>query len=259
MQDRRFINLSVVLILLFLSVTDVARASMRRSKQEPISMNFLELIRAGCESTENDPNFSKICQRLNDILHKKEGYIQIMRVQTETLIVNDVIECIDWGIAYDDYEIGPVSARVTFFIEISENKKIKIQGISDSISNLKDLARDYIFYPDSASKRIVNEVVNVRNVGDVEISSAVPIVYLYLPEDGDLSTSDWHFFFNCLRELIELYEDERNKTSLRIFNREYNSLSPEEKENIVDVSGYNIRIEIVRGVPPIVFLEYPYD
>ena len=64
-----------------------------------------------------------------------------------------------------------------------------------------------------------------------------------IKDNNGFSISDWRVFYNCLHELIKLFEDERNKISLKVWDKDYDSLSFQEKEKIIDLAGYRINIE----------------
>lgn len=245
MENRRFTCSFAVLVLLTLSVTNIARSKPAKPTQEPTSRLFLELIRTGYDLVEDNQLFADVCLFLNKTLTKRKDSELRMAVAVSLLTRNGVISNIDWAVEYDDY-IAPISARCEFVIDVSENSGIKIEGDTNSISNLQGLARDYIFYPDSISKRLAIRIENIEGIGEVETSNVVPTINLHLPKKENLSISDWKFFFDCLRELIELYDDERNKASLKLFDKDYLSLSIEEKAKMFEIIDYNMRIEIIR-------------
>ena len=56
---------------------------------------------------------------------------------------------------------------------------------------------------------------------------------VHIEDNNGFSISDWRVFYNCLYDLIKLFEDERNKISLKIWDKDYDSLSFQEKEKIV--------------------------
>ena len=66
---------------------------------------------------------------------------------------------------------------------------------------------------------------------------------VHIKENDFFSVSDWRVFYGCLRELIKLFEDERNNVSLKIWDKDFHSLPFQEKEKIVDLAGYRINIE----------------
>lgn len=245
MQNRKIICLLVLLGLLSSPIAYIAKSNTTWSNQEPSIKLFLALIRGGYDMIEDDQTFAQICHLLNGILVKEKKGELMMTVNNSTLITNNSISGIDWEIIYDDF-IALISARSILCIDIGENNEIKIEGVTTSISDLQNLAREYIFYPDSIHRKLTIRNSCIEGIGEVETSLVTPILNLHLPKEKNLSISDWRFFFYCLRELIELYDDERNKASFRIFNKSYFSLSLEDREKISQVIGYNIRIEIIR-------------
>lgn len=244
MPNKKLVLLLTLITLIVFSIAYfMIKSNIARQKQELTSMNLLELIRTGYDLKNDNCAFPIICQLLNDTLLKEKS--STLRLQTITEIyVTD--KYIDWGIEYDDYEPVPISDRLVFLVDISKDSDLKIQNTSSSISNLKSLARDYIFYPDSSARKITHRTILVEGRGEIEKTFVAAVINLHIPDKNGYSVSDWYFFFDCLHELVELSEEERNKTSLEVFNKKYTSLSFEEKDKITEFTGYKIVIEIIR-------------
>lgn len=77
----------------------------------------------------------------------------------------------------------------------------------------------------------------------VNSSGAGAYMKVHIKDNNGFLVSDWRVFYNCLYELVKLFDDERNTMALKIWNKDYNSLSFQEKAKIVDLVGYRINIE----------------
>lgn len=222
MGNKKIIYLLLVLLLLcVLFIFYLIKQNRMELRRNFANMNLLELIRAGYDLTD-DTAFPEICKNLNDSMLSKSSSIFSLSIITS---INTIDKTIDWAVVRDDYVTDIIHEGRIFSIDISKNKGLKLQDESNSITNLRRLAGDYLFYPDSATRKRLNKIEYIEGLGEVELSSNAPAIDLHLSKKRGFSVSDWRFFFECLRELIELYEDERNNTSLKIFNKDYASLS----------------------------------
>lgn len=200
------------------------------------SKNLLELIRTGYNQV-NDASFSKVCKLLNDsILEKSPFDIQVI---SEINLTNSTI---DWGFWYMDLNRPSVRDRLFFYMDISKGENLSIQDKPAQISDIQDLARDYIFYPDSMVSYFTLTKRYFDSVGEIETSKVMALLRVNIAKGDGFSIDDWKYFFNILSELIKLCENERNKMSLELWMQEY-SLLPFEKQKIVaDIIGYHIMI-----------------
>lgn len=178
---------------------------------------------------------------INDSLLLKKGGVK-MAVFTN---INLSDSTIDWCLSCynDETELLRATDRYFFNIDLYEGGHIKVQNTPTQLSDIRGLAVDYIFYPDSASRRRIFTRRNINQEEELEISGAGVYMKVHIEDNNGFSISDWRVFYNCLYDLIKLFEDERNKISLKIWDKDYDSLSFQEKEKIVDLAGYRINIE----------------
>lgn len=199
------------------------------------------LIRNGYDLVDDNHTFSKLCALLNDSLLLQKGSLK-MAVFTN---INLSDSTIDWCLLRynDESELLRVSDKYFFNIDLYKEGNIKAQNAPIQLSDIRSSVIDYIFYPDSLTRKRIFTKRNIDQKNEIEVSGAGVYMKVYIKENNGFSVSDWRDFYNCLYELVKLFEDERNKISLRIWNKDYDSLSFQEKENVVDYAGYRINIE----------------
>lgn len=240
-MDMRNRRLTYLLIILVLPVIYGIKLIVD-AKSQPIIVftNLSDLFRKGYDLVDDNYTFSKVCILLNDSLLLQKESLK-MSVFTD---VNMSDSTIDWSLCYDE-ESEPlkVSDRYFFNIDLDKGGHIRIQETPAQLSDIRGLARDYIFYPDSASRKRVFTKRNIDRKREIEVSGAGVHLKVHIKSNNGFSVSDWQIFYKCLHELIELFEDERNKMSMQVWGKDYASLSFQEKDKIIDFTGYRINIE----------------
>ena len=139
--------------------------------------------------------------------------------------------------------IFPLCVVLLSLLTICCNDELKVDKETFFPPKADEESRFDIFYPDSASRRRIFTRRNINQEEELEISGAGVYMKVHIEDNNGFSISDWRVFYNCLYDLIKLFEDERNKISLKIWDKDYDSLSFQEKEKIVDLAGYRINIE----------------
>lgn len=134
--------------------------------------------------------------------------------------------------------------RIDFYLTSICIKKgeIKIHDLSAKLSDIKKYARNYIFYPDSSEWPITNNKHTIEEIGIVETSKVNAILKIKLIKPDGFNKEDWKYFFKVLHELIELFEEERNKLSQNLWKTNFEQLSFNNKEIVTDLIGYRIII-----------------
>lgn len=239
MRNRK---VTYLLIILVCTIIYGIKLSVNTNSQ-PItdSANLPKLIRDGYDLVNDSSVFSKLCTSLNDSLLLQSNNLK-MAVFTD---LNFSDSTINWCLVRysDESELSKVSDRYFFNIDLYKGRDIKAQNAPTQIANIRNFVIDYIFYPDSISRR---RIFTKRNIGGkevIEVSGAGVYMKVHVKENNGFSVSDWRFFYKCLYELVKLFDDERNEMSLKIWNKDFNSLSFQEKEKIIDLIGYRINIE----------------
>ena len=239
MRNRK---VSYLLIILVFSIIFGIKL-IGHTKSQPITtpVNLPELIRSGYELVNDSSAFSKLCMSLNDSLLSQTNNLKIA-VFTD---INSLDSTISWCLLRyaDEYEQPKVSDRYFFYIDLYKEGNIKAQNSPTLLSNIHSLVVNYIFHPDSISKKRIFTKRNINTKEEMEVSDAGVYMKIHIKDNNGYSVSDWRFFYNCLSELVKLFEDERNKISLKIWDRDYDLLSFQEKIKIVDLVGYRINIE----------------
>ena len=178
---------------------------------------------------------------LNDSLLLKKGSVKMAVFTNVNLSDSTIGWCL---LGYnDEAELLRETDRYFFNIDLYEGGHIKVQNIPTQLYDIRGLAVDYIFYPDSASRKRIFTRRNINQGEELEVSGAGVYMRVDIKDNNGFSISDWRVFYNCLHELIKLFEDERNKISLKVWDKDYDSLSFQEKEKIIDLAGYRINIE----------------
>jgi len=203
------------------------------------SSDLSELIRKGYDLVY-EPEFPEICRLLNDsILSKAPIEIQII----PNIYPN--FKAIDWTISYNDINhIALVSDRLFLNINLIKGGIIEIQDESEpvSIQDMKEIARQYIYYPDSSARRVTHYKKKIEHLGEFETTNACSTLHLDIKKNNRLSIDDWSFFYKCINALIDLSNEERDLLSKKIWNENYVNLSYDQKEDIIDIINYNIMI-----------------
>lgn len=239
MRNRKVTYLLIILV--FPIISGIKLIGCEKSRPFATSASLAELIRDGYDLVNDTSAFSNLCMLLNDSLLLQKNSLKLA-VFTDVNWSDSTINWCLWG--YDnEYEVLKVSDRYFFNIELYQGGDVKAQGIPVSLSNIPSLVIDYIFYPDSISRKRIFTKRDINQKKGIEVSNAGVYMKVYIKENNGFSVSDWRVFYDCLGEIVRLFEDERNKISLKIWNKDYDSLSFQEKAEIIDLAGYRINIE----------------
>ena len=208
--------------------------------------NLPKLIRIAYDLT-NDPSFPEISKQITDSVltrkRTKEDLIgSFFELRTGTAI-NEITREVDWILWYDDDDFIPlVPDRLYLNIYIGKNNYARMQDTIVQFLGIRDIASKYIFYPDSSHRKYTHNKMHIEQLGEVETHRVAAIFKLDVDQINTYTINDWKFFFSCLKELITLFEDERNKASLKVWGKSYDALTFEEKDLTAEFSGYIIMI-----------------
>lgn len=236
MQSKKTICL-ILFILLFSIIYGIKQTINERLQIATASANLTELIRDGCELINDSLAFSKLCVSLNDSLLEKS---HLMAVFTAIDLSK---ETIDWSLYCDEVSVlSKVSDELFLYIDLYKGGNIKVWNKSVRLSDVRSLATNYILSPDNINKEhFFIQLDNGLNK-EVEVSGLGVFIRVHIKEGEGFSISDWKCFYNCLIELIEMFEDERENMSQKIWKKSYASLLFQEKMKLVDLLGYHINI-----------------
>lgn len=242
-ETKRFRKVTYLLIILVCPIVYGAKLITYANSQTITTAprNLLKLIREGYDLVNDSSAFSNLCISLNDSLLLQSNSMK-MAVFTDINFLDSKINWCLWPYS-DDYELLKISDRYFFNIDLYKGAHIKVQNAPVQLSNIRSLAIDYIFYPDSISRKRIFIKRNISCEEEIEISGVGAYMKVHIKDNNGFLVSDWRVFYNCLHELVKLFDEERNTIALKIWNKDYNSLSFEEKAKIVDLVGYRINIE----------------
>ena len=236
MQSKKTTCL-ILFMLLFSIIYGIKLTINKRLQIATASANLTELIRDGCELINDSLAFSKLCVSLNDSLLEKS---HLMAVFTAIDLSK---ETIDWSLYCDEVSVlSKVSDELFLYIDLYKGGNIKVWNKSVRLSDVRGLATNYILSPDNINKeRFFIQLDNGLNK-EVEVSKLGVFIRVHIKEGEGFSISDWKCFYSCLNELIEMFENEREKMSQKIWRKSYASLLFQEKMKLVDILGYHINI-----------------
>jgi hypothetical protein len=199
----------------------------------------------------NDSCFPRICRQLNKIVVATDEFYLNTFFDTYT---NENIQEIDWSFSFNNYIPHYDGIVLTVCIE---NGKIYLNRKLSHISELREVADNFLFHPDSSLWYPSNKEREIDFFGKTEF----PMIPVVLIVDGKrnrgLSIEEWQFFFDCMNEIITVYDNRMNEVSLEKWNMNYKSLSVEEQEAIWDMAGYNINLFLDRDCR--FYSEYFYE
>lgn len=232
--------MKAITFLLLFSITTISCTNLKE-EISPLSNieSFGDLIHLGNEHID-DSLFSQICKALNDSLSKDSNIIIIHGMSS--IIISETDSVVGW--CFDKLEGEVVMPDFDIFycyMTLKENMELSIKGIPRKLSDIQTLVTEYVFYPDTTYKDRIYRNKDIPEIGEIQLSDVLLLADVYVTKDG-LSINDWYFFFDCLNELIKTCENERNLISLKVWGKDYRSLSFDNKVTLTDVIGYPIII-----------------
>jgi hypothetical protein len=176
-----------------------------------------------------DSIFFYICDALNDSIINGE-----MAWYEKIIYIDEDNEEISWRFIKKEYPIPSVNKRLLFEICITGSESILINCDKASISEIRYLAEEFIFHPDSLDKQIILTKRSFDFFGELEVSRATAIVSANVVGKNGLSYEEWSTFFNCIDEIVKLSENLRDQISMEKWNKDFASL-PFEKKVVVSL------------------------
>lgn len=239
MRNRKVTHLLILLVFPIVYGIKIVVGATPQQIMTPADLP--RLIRDGYDLVDDSCAFSKLCTLLNDSLLLQEKSLK-MAVFTD---VNLQDSTINWCLLCytNESELLKVSDRYFFNIDLYKGGHIKALNVPIQLSDIRSSAKDYIFYPDSINIKRIFTKRNINQKDEIDVSGAGVYMKVHIKDNNGFSVSDWRVFYNCLYELVNLFEDQRNEISLKIWNEDYDSLSFKEREDVVDLAGYRINIE----------------
>jgi hypothetical protein len=203
----------------------------------PISQNTIpELARKAYDSIEDKNTFFKLCQMLNDSISNRTGHFFRLRGSTLMITYTDkTIHEINWDFIEETDVIPHIHERLVFYVCIKDST-ILVQNKQAEIKELEEKVKKYFFEPDSLDRNIVLRKEYIDSIGVVEVPNA--LIFLSINAKGNsVSLNEWLLFFKCLHELVDIFENERDRLSIELTGKKFQSLTFEQKELLANISG----------------------
>jgi hypothetical protein len=202
-----------------------------------IHLSTIEDLLLFAYNSRNGSIFHDICIGLNDsIANGKLAWYQ------KKLEINEVTKEINWIFIREEYPIPSVHHRLLFEICIEGGDSISIKCDKTSINDLRILAEEFIFNPDSLEKKIVIRKSKFAHFGEIDVSRATAVLSADLTGKSGLSVEEWKMLFNCIHEMILLTEKKRNELSWEKWNQDYASLSFEKQVVLSTIVGSRVTL-----------------
>lgn len=187
----------------------------------------------------NKKDFSLLCQRLNDSISQRKDCLLL---NTATFINENRHEIKLGMIEIESDENVPCSPiGLVLHVRIVDTNTILMEDECVKITDFKEKASKFICEPDSTKRDVLMTKKNSASYGEVEVSRVG--VNLSLKTDGHkVSYKEWVLFFNCLHDLVDIYENERNCIAIQKAGMPFESLTFEQQKEFCDLIGYPIML-----------------
>jgi hypothetical protein len=187
----------------------------------------------------NTSEFSSLCHRLNDSIYKRKDCFLL---NTATFINENTHEIRLGMIEIKSGEkvlCAPVG--LILHVRIVDANTILMENECIKMTDFKEKARKFVFEPDGTKRDILMTKKKLELYGEVEVSKVG--VSLSIKADGHkVSDKEWMLFFNCLHELVDIYENERNHIAIQKSGMAFESLTFEQKKEFCKLIGYPIML-----------------
>lgn len=201
--------------------------------------NFSELVKYAYYLRNDNNKFVEVSKLLNDtIVNSKTPFY--LYTLTE---INKIDKTISWVFHEKEKNILRVSDRLIFRICIKDSSSLYINHLKCDLSEIKNMASQYIYYPNGIDKDIIHYKINAEYIGTVEISRVEVHLCCDVQKNSGLSVNEWKLFFDCIHELILVFEEQKDKLAIEKFGQKYEFLPFEKKSIFADVVGYPLIID----------------
>ena len=225
--------------ILFITLIAVISGCCNSEKQNNLcSMelnNLSELTQKMYEST-NEDIFFNLCQLLNDSIANRTNYFYLY---TATFI-NEITNEIKLGIIEMNAQVPPIPSGLILHLCIKDEETIFMENKQINVNDFKKKVQKFIFEPTTTKKHLLGKEY-VESFGEIEVSK-IGVVLSINAKENKISSNEWLLFFKCLRELVCIYEEERNNIAIKTIGKKFNSLTFEQKKAITEIIGYPIML-----------------
>ncbi|MDL2212984.1 hypothetical protein LJC29_03350 [Bacteroides sp. OttesenSCG-928-N06] len=239
------VKIRIMKVVMILVLFCVAVSCTKTREENSIIKNIEDLgtlIELGYDHI-NDSLFFQICEVLNDSLLGNSNVITTYGNSIRMFgvsSINEIDSTVGWYFVKTDYEVGMLDGDIFYCdMSIGKGRKLNIKTTPREPADIQKMISKYVFHPDTTYKQYTYRNTYIPNIGDLELANISLMLDVHVTKSG-FSINDWYFFFDCLNEVIKACENERNLISLKIWGKDYRSLSFSEKETLADVTGYPI-------------------
>ena len=218
----------------------LAGCHLERSRNvcEMASNSIPELVLETYNSM-NKKDFILLCERLNDsISHRKDCLL----LNTATFINENRHEIKLGMIEIESDENVPCSpVGLVLHVRIVDTNTILMEDECVKMTDFKEKAAKYICEPDGTKWDVLMTKKNLASYGEVEVSKVG--VNLSVKTNGNkMPYKEWVLFFNCLHDLVDIYENERNRIAIQKAGMPFESLTFEQQKEFCDLTGYPVML-----------------
>jgi len=199
---------------------------------------FSELARSAYFLRNDSDRFIELCSQLNDTIvnSKIPFYLNMLTAIDET------DKSVSWTFHKRKQEILQVSDRLILKVCIKDSSALYVNCLKYNLSEIKNMASQYIYYPNDIDKGIIQKKVEIEGLGTIDVSIAGVEICYNAQKNNGLSHNEWKLLFDSIHEIMLVIEEQRDKISIEKFGQKYESLSFDKKVIFADIIGYPLII-----------------
>ena len=199
---------------------------------------FSELVKDAYFLRNDSSRFIELCSQLNDTIANSKIPFYLNMLTS----INEIDKSVSWAFHKKKQEILQISDRLTFKVCIKDRGTLYVNHVKCNLSEIKNMASQYIYYPEDIDKEIIQKKVEIEELGTIDVSIAGVEICYDTQRNNGLSHNDWKLLFDCIHEIMLVIEEQRDKISIEKFGQKYESLSFDKKVIFADIIGYPLRI-----------------
>lgn len=226
-----------LLLISIVSLISLTSCNNKHIEEKPISeLTISELVKVAYES-RNDDVFPELCQLLNDsILESNHFWLQTITT------INKETKTIDWMFLVELGHLPEISTRLIFDVCINNENKIFIMNELANINDINVMVNEYKFNPNSIDKHITNEIIYVDYFGEVERSNVGFLLSTDVKSKNGLSVEEWTLFFQCMNEIVSVFEDKKNELANNKWDKNFDLLDYNQQLAIIEIVGFYLSL-----------------
>ena len=231
MKVHYFFYLTIFLLVILCCKSNVIRFS------EP--NEFSELVKNAYFLRNDSNRFIELCNQLNDTIVISQTPFCLNTLTT----IDEIDKSVSWIFHKKEKEILQVSDRLVFKICIKDSGTLHVNHFKCDLSEIKNMAIQYIYYPNDIDKDIIQSKVDVELLGTIDVSNVGVIICCDTQKNNGLSQNEWKLLFDCIHEIMFVIEEQRDKISIEKFGQKYEFLPFDKKVIFADIIGYPLKID----------------